>query len=216
LNGVAPSAFAGPTLPSCPAVAVPFAINNAGQITGWSQNASGNKAFLYSGGVMTDIGAGDGSRAFGISSNGYITGQGPDTAFVYMNGVATDIGSQPGFTDSRGLSINSIGKVVGLSWSPPAYNDTAAFLWSNGQFYDLNTLVDPSFQFFLYEATSINDAGQIIANGCDANSNCGSFLLTEVPEPEVFPLYGIALTYIVVRARRKAQIGKSTVTVRSR
>src|SRR5262249_18636212 len=206
LNGVAPTTFTGATIPACPGFSVPFAINNSGQITGWSDSFSGpGHVFLFSGGVMTDIGAGDGSRAFAISDNGNITGQLPDNAFAYINGVFTDIGNLPGFLDSRGTGINSRGQIVGLSWSPPDYNDTVAWLYQNGTFYALNDLMLPGFDFFLYEAMAINDSGQIVANGCDADFNCESFLLTDVPEPEPFPIYSFGLALIVLWRGLKAR-----------
>src|SRR5436309_1474499 len=48
-------------------------INNAGQVVGW---ASGGRAFLYSNGQMTDLGALGGSASYGFDINnaGQVTG----------------------------------------------------------------------------------------------------------------------------------------------
>jgi len=76
------------------------AINNAGQIVGTSSVLpSGEHAFLYSGGKMTDLGTlGGNSSAFGINNSGQIVGQfdsggasGVGGAFLYSNGVMTDL-----------------------------------------------------------------------------------------------------------------------------
>ena len=45
-------------------------INNSGQITGWSDTAGGEtRAFLYSGGIMTDLGTLGGDYSAGASIN---------------------------------------------------------------------------------------------------------------------------------------------------
>ena len=169
------------------ATSVAWSINDAGEVVGESGNrptcpfprCDDAHAFLYSGGVMTDLGTlsrgNDGhSRAFDINDAGQIVGEAVNTtlgdlrAFLYSGGVMTDLGTLGG-ENSRAVAINNVGQVVGESTAvlgdefeePPFH----AFLLSNGVMKNLGT---PG------EETSgvhdINNAGQLIAyssNGDD-------------------------------------------------
>src|SRR4051794_23792439 len=52
------------------------AINSAGQVSGYAQNAAGsNRAFIYSGGTLTSLGTlGGDSFAYAINNNGQLAG----------------------------------------------------------------------------------------------------------------------------------------------
>ena len=54
-----------------------------------------------------------------------------------------------------------------------------AFLYSDGQMQDLNSLIAPNSGWTLREATGINDANQIVGFGASFRA----FLLTPVREP---------------------------------
>ncbi len=73
----------------------------------------------------------------------------------------TDLGTPPG-ESSMGTGINNAGQVVGHAYGSSGPAD--AFLYSNGQMTDLNTLIDPGLHLTLSEATAINDESQIVAN----------------------------------------------------
>ena len=98
-NGVVTDLGALPVPSGYPSYSFGFAINNAGQVTGFSITAGGGHAFLYSNGVMTDLGTlpgGGGSRGFGINNAGQIVGDsitasGAYHAFLYSDGVMTDL-----------------------------------------------------------------------------------------------------------------------------
>ncbi|HLJ97577.1 MAG TPA: hypothetical protein VKU02_30735, partial [Gemmataceae bacterium] len=82
-------------------------------------------AFLYSGGVMNDLGTlgGWGSYAYGINNQGQVVGTaqtaaGSWHAFLYSGGVMTDLNSQlpanSGWTAlTRANSINDAGQIIG-------------------------------------------------------------------------------------------------------
>lgn len=168
-----------------------YGINDAGQITGQADTASGGAhAFLYSRGAMTDLGvpAGyDSSAGYGINSSGQITGGltagSVLHAFLYANGTMTDLGTLGG-TESWGYGINSSGQVVGYSKNVPSVTDffRRAFLYTPATgMLDLNNLITPGSGWTLQEAHAINDAGQITGLGVSPSGAQHAFLLTPVP-----------------------------------
>ena len=102
-------------------------INTSGQIVGWSNLADNatTHAFLYSGGVMRDLGSlGGSSDAFGINDNGQIVGYsglaGNTTthAFIYSGGVMSDLNAlltsnTAGWVLYEAMGINNVGQIVG-------------------------------------------------------------------------------------------------------
>ncbi len=138
-----------------------FGINSSGQVVGWAWNQgnSDQYAFLYSNGVMQNLGdlsaqgQRPGSFAYGgINDNGQITGIGDLHAFFYSNGVMHDVGTLNGGPRSAGQAINNKGQVVGYSWTPD--NVSHAFLYSNGSMQDLGSNSITAY--------GINDSGQIV------------------------------------------------------
>jgi probable HAF family extracellular repeat protein len=83
-----------------------------------------------------------------------------------------NLGVLPGFSNSKGLSVNNRGQVVGWSWNDPTRNAVAvqrAFLWtpggtaggkSNPQMQDLGNGNGQNLM-----AVKINNAGQVIVSG---------------------------------------------------
>jgi len=101
-----------------------FAINNSGQVTGWSNpfgSGSVAHAFLYTAGTgMIDLGTlgGSSSKGFGINAAGDVIGMRALTgnaseAFIYTEGTMYDLLSLlvPGSSVS-GLSINPLGNSI--------------------------------------------------------------------------------------------------------
>lgn len=141
-------------------------INDSGDIVGVNVNG-GNYAFLYSGGVMTDLGTlpgGGQSYASSINNSGEIAGaaissSGQYHAFSWFSGVMTDLGTLGG-VNSTAAQINSSGQIVGRS--TVASNATHAFLFSAGIMTDLGIL--PGGANYS-EANAINDLGEIVGDG---------------------------------------------------
>src|SRR5262245_31733640 len=120
-------------------------INNVGQVVGEAVADGPLHAFLYSNGVMTDLGTpGLYSAAYGINDLGQVTGVIglPSTAqhtFLYSNGTMNDLGTLPGTDNiksvgdqcgdrnqSEGFAINNATTIVGTS-------KCQAMIFSNGK-----------------------------------------------------------------------------------
>jgi probable HAF family extracellular repeat protein len=138
-------------------------LNERGQVTGYSETASGElRAFLYTDGRMRDLGSLGGSGALGNALNdaGYVTGfsvapDGRTHAFLYANGVMRDVGLPN--TETVGSDISNTGQIAGFSIAPDGRN--RAFAYTGGHPRDLGLPANTnSF------ATAINDLGDIVGS----------------------------------------------------
>lgn len=176
------------------------AINNKGQIAGTSgvgpaQGPNGNQthAVIWEYGVIKDLGTlgGLNSVAEDINERGEVAGsstiagdvpfQGVWHAFIWSNGKMRDLGAPPGGDQVMALAINLPGDVVGY------YNRSGgqrAFLYRHNQkMGDLTELVDPAQGWTITIAYDVNDAGQIVGQGCNQSSNtCMAVRLDPVPK----------------------------------
>jgi probable HAF family extracellular repeat protein len=177
------------------------AINDSGQVTGYSDTGNGpntEHAFIYHNGVMKDLGTlanGRGaSMGRSINASGQVTGNafaGDNTHGFFYDGVAMrDIGVLPNGSYSMGLEINASSHIVGHADLGQGLFVFHAFVWSpaDGKMVDLNTwLVDPPPGLVLGEANAISDSGYILAS-----SNAGLLLLTpsNLPPKPSAPVLG--------------------------
>jgi len=131
---------------------IAWAINNAGQVVGWSDSLAGGgrRGYIWANGVMTDLGAlGDhGSIAYDINDSGQVVGlsEGPDGsvhAFLWENGVMRDLGV------GQALGINNAGEVVGQSGS-------MGCLWRGGTC---------EYLYGVARAEAVNNLGEVVGNG---------------------------------------------------
>ena len=174
-------------------------VDNMGQIIGSAQTSGGaTHAFLWqpatatgTTGTMTDLGVLTGSvssQANAINNNGAVVGYSTDSsnanhAFLWTpasangaSGAMTDLGLLAGGTSSQANALNNSGLIVGEA-TVAGGGGYHAVLWRNGTIIDLNTLLAPNSGWVLYDATGINDHGQIVGIGTH-NGVTAAFELT--------------------------------------
>ena len=187
----------------------PNAINNSGQIVGFVGVEPGS--FDFSWGCLWQAGSGlqrlpEGCCPTAINDKGQVVGfadtpSGERHAFLWnAGGRMQDLGTLYG-CESDAKAINNSGQVVGsattrhgaqvqrerLSSGPhspgelPPLWEGVAFLYRDGSMIDLNTMIDPASGWNLWEATGINDSGQIVGQGRNSVGQLHAFLLTPVP-----------------------------------
>ncbi|NEQ24460.1 MAG: hypothetical protein F6K28_36200 [Microcoleus sp. SIO2G3] len=155
-----------------------LSMNDMGQIVGTSQTSSGDtQAFLWQGGVMTDIGAAAGynnSTARDINNLSQVIGDAGTvnvsffSSFLWSNGTITT-SHVPDWCIAKDL--NDAEQIIGLcTIQGTAY--ASAFLFQGGQFIDN---FDPLN--FPTEALDINNNGRIVGYGT-VNGENHAFVLT--------------------------------------
>jgi probable HAF family extracellular repeat protein len=110
----------------------------------------------------------DVANANGLNDRDDIVGVSGDHAFLYHRERLSDLGTLPGDASSSANAINEDGEIVGVSQDMAGVN-SRAFIYVNGQMYDLNCLLDTASPIAgsvkLEEAVGINSHGWIAANG---------------------------------------------------
>lgn len=169
-------------------------INASGQIVGASGIKPGGgsllldggaHAFLWTAGVMTDLGTlgGDSSSANALNDKGQVVGWSGATAgggaigfdpsaraAVWDSGQTVNLGTLEGGRVSSASAINLSGVIVG--YAIDARNEQRAVVWQNGAIADLNTLIPADSGQTLIAAYDVNDAGHIV---CGAKAADGAF-----------------------------------------
>lgn len=202
-NGTAGSMVDLGDLPGGTDQSAAFGMNALGQVVGFSKDASGNRAFLWtptqpngSIGSMIDLGGLPGGTnnhsARGINSLGQVVGEVSTTAgtraFLWSptipngtSGSMIDLGELPSTSGGNiAYAINSFGQVVGKS----GLIGGRAFLWTptvangtDGSMIDLGG-VPPDAENSRNVAYSINARGQVV--GLSATDEGRAFLWTPI------------------------------------
>jgi probable HAF family extracellular repeat protein len=154
------------------------AINNRGQVVG----SSGDRAVLWDNGEIRDLGSLEGatSYSFALNDRGQVVIKSGGNSVLWNNGTIQDLGTFSAY------AINNRGTVVGsspISAPNDHYSSSLghAFLWRNGKMRDLNELLPANSEWELYQASDINNNGQIVGCGGFNNGEYTSihaFLLT--------------------------------------
>jgi len=203
----------------------PIFINSSGQVAGTNekyppdwQQPSYATAYLYGGQYAGSLGTlgGTYSVATGLNDAGQVIGHsatasGVDHPFLYTNGSMIDLGTM-GVSGTLN-DINNAGVIVGSG-------SGNAFIFSGGTMQNLASVTDLSGSNFvsLVNATSINDAGQIVGYGLTSSGETHAFLLTSesmspVPEPSTYGTIGaLGLVGLALRRRWKRRQPASPVT----
>jgi hypothetical protein len=130
------------------------------------------------GAAVTDIN--NAGHVLGYSPTTTSSGAGPLATFLVRNGATTEIDPPSGYYIAYGNGLNNLDWVVGSMIPQALHAYEHAFIWSNGQLTDLNTLVPVGCAWTLNTAQDINDNGYIIGTGTVSGTTHG-FLL--VPQP---------------------------------
>jgi len=188
-----------------------YAINGLGDVVGVSDvpgDATGN-AFIYTDGTMKDLGNLGGSYAYALGVNdsrmvvgsSLIRGNEIYHAFSYFGNQMTDLGSLGG--DAAANAVNASGVVVGTSLASDGFDK--ATLFSGGAVYDLNNYLDAPLGYRLWNATAVDNSGRILVQGVHATgaeTSLKSFVLTPVPEPSTFVVFGVGALACCYSRRR--------------
>lgn len=156
-------------------ITYPINLNSRGQVVGVS-NLPGDQSFhgfVWDRGVLTDLSLGGSVAYADWNSDSGDVGGGSDLpgdqvfhAFLWSRGVISDLGTVGGDTCSNSNSVNSNRQAVGYSGRCEGSISIRASLWENGgPMVDLNALVEPPSDLYLYDGTYLNDRGEIVALG---------------------------------------------------
>ena len=165
-----------PLYPGLTYVAFPLGLTNDDSFYGSlvKQSNGDTHAFVYAGGAYTDFSAAVLGNALGgisdINASGAIAGAYYVDAthprgFIYQNRVLTTLGTIGSGLSSSSEALNNAGKVVGNATIDAAGSHTHAFLYENGQMFDLG-LPPPVLGLTYTEsfAEDINDTGTIVGH----------------------------------------------------
>ncbi|RZL04370.1 MAG: hypothetical protein EOP36_00650 [Rubrivivax sp.] len=203
------------TAPNSFAYSYANAINDAGQVVGYSAGPDfSDHATLWQNGQAIDLvdPADTGySYAYDINSQGFIAGSKDDKAVVWHDGVQISLGTLDG-ADADALSsanaINDAGQVVG--WIGGNGQDRRAFLWTaESGMVALDSLIDPNDplkSLVTFDSVlDINSQGQIVGGALiQRNGNeWHAYMLTQVPEPATWGLAFAGLLVAGAATRQK-------------
>ena len=178
-------------------------INDQGTVVGYRSTSTGVPiAVTWSQGVASDLERN--AAAYSINGTGDIVGESRTANGMYQATMWTAHGKtllgsiEPG-QHSVAFDINDAGQVVGYG--------NGATLWTGQEQVDLSAVLanPPGGQFRLLLAAGINNSGQIVVTGVDANNYIRAYLLTPIPEPESLALFLGGLSVLALGRKRGAR-----------
>ena len=169
-------------------------LNNRGQVVGFAYLTGDQfvRAFLWGRATgIENLGTlgGNYAVAYAINDSEDVVGAsslpdgGPIDAAIWRDGGIIDLGGLPGGCGSAGFWINASGQVVGNAFNDCSFETTTGFLWEDGgPMVDLNSLVVPPSHLFVPAGITINDRGEIAAQGFLPDGNERAVLLIPCDE----------------------------------
>lgn len=137
-----------------------FGINDSGQVVGYVNDISGERATIWNGTTATELGTLGGTRssALGINDAGQVVGysttaSGAFRATAWSGTTAIDLGILPGGISSQANAINNAGQVFGNSSTFGAFRAT---VWNGTTITDLS----PGIPYA--QVRGVNNAGQAV------------------------------------------------------
>jgi probable HAF family extracellular repeat protein len=126
------------------------------------------------------------------------------------------LGTLPGDVLSYAIGVNDYGQVVGQSCD--ADSNCSAFLWQDGEMWNLNGLVASESGLYMTEADDINNLGEIVGSMTQFSSgNTPAYLAVPIPSS---PFAGILSPEAKPHAAPKVPVphtaGKPTAHLRGR
>lgn len=182
-----------------------FEISDSGYVVGRTcpslEEFNTQRAYIWKDDKITifDGLGGISDMAYGVNTSGLVVGYSylsalpaprinPYHAALWSNGSVYDLGTLGGI-NSRASSINENGQIVGIAET--ADGTQHACLWQDTQILDLNTFLPVNSGWdYLKSAFDINIHGQIVGQGIIGGEE-HAYLLTPVPEPIMFLLFGL-------------------------
>ena len=154
-------------------------LSDNGNVAGQSES----HAFLWQGGMMTDVGTlgGDASEALGVNVAGEVVGWARRAdevprAFLWRGGAMIDLGVLPSADPndaSQANAINGRTDVVGYSSArSPGHVNIHAFLWRSGAMSDLGVLPGDTDS----QANALNETGERIVGASSGDTNARAVL----------------------------------------
>jgi probable HAF family extracellular repeat protein len=193
-------------------------LNEQGDVTGYMYTAGNQfvRGFLWDGEKLHELGTLGGNFSYpaGINDAGEVAGTATipgdqfNHAFLWRDGDMTDLGTLGDDPCSAGISVDSLGQVLGASESTAGGCNawTTAFLWEDrGPMVDLNSLVvNPIAGAHLTVALWANGLGEIVALGtptnCPIDDICQTYVLIPCDENH---LYVDGCDYSLVEAAKE-------------
>ena len=148
------------------------AINDAGEIVGWSCDLTDQIAVRFSlAGYAQPLPIAPKSSysvAYAVNQRGDVVGQAgfapTGGAFLLRGGTTIRLPRPKGYqkySSFTAYAVNASDEVVG----DVCAGNCAGFLFVNGRSYDLNTLIPPASGWQIVDALGINDHGEIVGDG---------------------------------------------------
>jgi probable HAF family extracellular repeat protein len=181
-----------------------------------------SQPFLYSGGVMQDLGSFGGiyGAARAINDHGQVVGAAggayqndgnlyPAKAFLWDDGVLRALGEFVPNGDSVVTDINNAGLIVGQAVTA---DGVRGFLYRGDSMVTLDSLIDSASGWTITAANGINDLQQIAATACHLGA-CYAVrldLAAAIPEPGQVVMLGAGLLVLLAGGAGRTARRRST------